>query len=111
MSRLFNMFVKIKDFDQTKENKIREAANQEWPSFGNDWFTEEYEMSSGGEGYLAGGEMDDEFADRLAMSIWSANGAYCIVEVDATNLEDIPTENYTPDEEKYKRFFGDKKEN
>ena len=53
------------------------------------------------EGNLCGGENEHEFADRLARAIWKANGGYCYVAVRATNLENMPYETYSYDEDDY----------
>ena len=38
--------------------------------------------------WLAGGESEEQFTERLSVAIWRANGAYCEVSVDATYLEE-----------------------
>ena len=103
MSRSYNMLVKIHGLDPEKLDNVKEAAEDEWDF--HDW--QEYDHENGAstsayaDGYLAGGETEDEFAKRLARSIWAANGGYCEVEVVATYLENMPCETYSFDEDEY----------
>ena len=93
MSRYYDMFVEISDFDPKKATEIEEKATAEWPF--NDWYLNQGKSLSGsGRANLFGGETDSKFSRRLALAIWRANGAVCTVNVIATHLEDQPHENY-----------------
>jgi len=62
-------------------------------------------LSAYGEGLLGGGETEREFTERLSVAIWRANGAYCEVSVNATYLEELPSETYSLDEDDYARLI------
>ena len=103
MSRSYSMLVKIHGFDPEKIDRIKDAAEDEWEF--DDWSEYHHEndisTSACADGYLSGGETEDEFAERLAKVIWAANGGYCAVEVVATYLENLPCETHTFDEDDY----------
>ena len=104
MSRYYSMSVTITGASPDRIEKIKLAAEDEWPF--DDW----YEDGNGGltasaEDTLGGGEGEDEFAQRLAKAIWQANGAACDIEVRATYLEELPYEAYFFDEEEYNRLM------
>ena len=98
MSRSYNMFVRITNFNQDNKDQIQEAAENEWGGLGDNWYIHENEdeiqMSSESDGSLCGGEGEEEFSERIAKAIWEANGGFCKVEVSATYLEDLPCETY-----------------
>lgn len=107
MSRSYSMSVNIKDVDKQRIEQLKEAALNEWgfdewchPCAGCD------ELTGWGDGWLCGGESDDEFAQRLTLAIWRANGAFCSVYVVATYLEDLPYESYELDEDDYSRLMN-----
>jgi hypothetical protein len=103
MSRSYNMLVKVNGFDPEKIDRIKDAAEDEWDF--DDWNEYHHEndisTSACADGYLAGGETEDEFGGRLAKAIWAANDAYCEVQVVATYLENIPCETYSFDEDDF----------
>jgi len=105
MSRLYNMGVEISGFSAARVEDIKTAAEEEWP-FG-DWAEREGELTSLAESTLCGGETEDEFADRLAKAIWTANNAFCLVTVHATCLEHLPCEIHSRDESDYDRLLKD----
>lgn len=51
-------------------------------------------------------ETDQEFAERLARAVWTANGGPCEVEVRSTYLEDLPHEDFVLDKADYERIMG-----
>ena len=103
MSRMYNMFVRIKGINPDKREQVEEAAEQEWHAFGDDWwFDKDTKMlTSGGDSTLCGGEEESEFTQRLAHAIWKANEGFCEIEVNATYLEDLPFETHNADEDDY----------
>ena len=108
MSRSYNMFIRVYNFNQDNKDQIQEAAEEEWGGLGDDWYCHKdedgVEMSSGADGSLGGGESEDEFSERMAKAIWEANGGFCQVEVGATYLEDLPCDTYNFGEGEYDRL-------
>ena len=111
MSRLYEMRVRVTDFKKRKLNRIEKACLEQW-SFDSEEFSMEVDSKSiqgltgKGIGALCGGESEEEFADRLAVAIWKANGGYCEVEVQALYLEDMPYEQHVREEDDYKRLMN-----
>jgi hypothetical protein len=111
MSRSYEMRIQITDFDESKLPKIEKACLAEWP-FESEDFSIEVDaktvrtLTGNGIGSLCGGEDEDEFSDRLAKAIWTANGRYCEVEVQALYLEELPYEHYVREEDDYQRLMG-----
>jgi hypothetical protein len=98
------MLVRVRDVTSERVDRVQQAANDEW-NF-DDWHEHDNSISSCVDGSLCGGESEDEFAQRLAKAIWTANGGYCEVEVVATYLEDLPHESYSFDEDQYDQFLS-----
>lgn len=108
------MRIEVRGYNADRADAIRKAAEQEW-----DWGTEWREhvvrdaenpenvavrvADSYGESNLTGGESEDEFAWRVQLAIWKANGAFCEVNVTATYLEDLPCETYLGGENEYEK--------
>lgn len=105
MSRFYNMGVVISGFSEDRVQDIKIAAEGQWP-FG-DWCEHEGELASSAETSLCGGETAEEFADRLAKAIWTANKAFCFIDVHATYLDDLPYEIHSRDESDYERLLKD----
>ncbi len=130
MSRLYSMGITIKDFDIDKSEEIISSIIKEWniqhksfdPSrcdcdaasqrlplqFKTDGSLRCFvspkpsaTIFTYGEGYLCGGETEEQFVDRLAISVWKANNNYCHVEVEATYLDDLPYETHVRNREDY----------
>lgn len=102
MSRFYEMAIDVFGIAQGKNKKIHHAVEKEWT-------IEHFDFRKGsatfvGQGNLSGGESEDEFAERVAHSIWKANGAYCKVQVKATYLEELPFEIHSFDRKDYERF-------
>ena len=115
MSRWYEMNVRIVGFDTSKEHDIQDAAGEEWNFDDYNWHTHKPEkgpitMSGGGQSSLCGGESEDEFSKRFIEAVWKANKGYCVVEVNATYLEDLPSEFYTFDEDDYQRFIEEEEQ-
>jgi hypothetical protein len=102
MSRAYEMTVTIAGFKPRLKDKIIDACNEEW-TFEDDWFDSNGEITSYGESSLCGGESEDEFAKRLCKAIWKANRGGCRVEVRATYMENLPTEEYTFTASQYRK--------
>ena len=103
MSRLYEMQVEITGWDSLRKEDIKQAARLQWPF--EDWLPWEDRLIAAAEGSLCGGEREEEFARRLAHTIWQANGTFCLVEVRATYLEELPHEFYIFEEEDHDEFL------
>jgi hypothetical protein len=102
MSRAYDMYLEVKEFQPKRSEAIKTEAEAEWPF---EWFTDASDLLEGmGESSLCGGESEQEFADRLAKAVWQANGGSCAVLVTATYLENLPCETYEFDEEAFERL-------
>ncbi len=104
MSRFYEMKIIVRRVDPARAKAVKETAENCWDF--DDWFPLANEDDSSafqasGYGNLCGGEQENEFADRLAQEIWTANGSYCEVEVRALCFEDLPYESYTFDEDDF----------
>ena len=99
MSRYYDMAINIHGHRSERMEEIRDAADEEWAW--DNWEARNGDLHARGESSLAGGETEDEFVDRLAAVVWTANGAYCEVEITATFLDDPPKEIHTRDENDY----------
>jgi hypothetical protein len=104
MSRFYEMTVEISGHDPEKEAAIQAAATKEWPF--DDWICSEGNMRASAQDSLCGGETEEEFAERLSIAIWHANGYFCEVIVNATYLENQPYEIHSLDEDDYERLIG-----
>jgi len=105
MSRFYEMSVQISEYAQERGKALKVAAETQW-SF-EDWSEDEGEVEACGQGFLSGGESEEQFADRLVWSVWRANGGYCPVTVVATYLENLPFEEYSFDKDDYARMMGE----
>lgn len=95
MSRSYRMSVEIRRVGFNHAEAVKEAAEKEWP-FSAEWYDQrdgtddKYRLlANDGDSQLCGGETEEEFADRLAAAIWSANRGYCEVSVGALFLEEV----------------------
>jgi hypothetical protein len=101
MSRSYDIYLQVGQFQPHRREAIQAAAQRIWPF---EWFSDTATLlESFGESSLCGGETDQEFAERLAQAIWQAHGGWCYVLVTATYLEDLPHETYEFDEDDYER--------
>jgi hypothetical protein len=96
------MDVSINDFNKDKAEEIKAAAKRHWPF--DEWHVFGDELASCEDGNLCEGESEEEFAERLSLAVWKANGAFCTVGITATYLEDLPCECYELGEEDYERL-------
>jgi hypothetical protein len=104
MSRYYGMNVVIVGQDAGKVEAIKAAAEAEWP-FEN-WVEGGGQLQAYGENQLCGGVTEEEFAERLTLAIWRANGAFCEVTVHATYMEELPYATYSLDEDDYARLIA-----
>jgi len=109
MSRHYEMNLDVTNYKIRRLKQIVRACRNEW-SFAPDDFDREWadplakcghRLVANAQGDLCGGETEHEFTERLAQAIWKANGGYCLVEVRATCLEDLPYDRHTYDETDY----------
>jgi hypothetical protein len=104
MSRFYDMTVEISGHNPDKEPQIKTVAEAEWP-FDNWWSSGEGEMQASAQDSLSGGESEEQFTERLSVTIWRANGGFCEVVVNATYLENLPYETHTLDQDDYARLI------
>lgn len=102
MSRFYNMNVEISGHDADKTAAIKDAATREWEF--NDWDVYDGKLTANADGSLCGGETEKQFAERLSVAVWAANGKFCNVSIDATYLENLPCETYSLDEDDFERL-------
>ena len=95
MSRLYGMTVTVYDVPERKVRYVKRASGRVWPFRNWDWDRRDRTLSCYAESQLAGGESEEEFADRLAEAVWKANSTFCPVIVDATYLEELPFQTHT----------------
>ena len=99
MSRSYEMLVKVSGMKPSRKKSVEKACCAEC-SFEPESFSEETETKNTsvlrGKAYvtLCAGESEEEFTDRLAKAVWTANGKYCEVEVQALYLEELPYEQH-----------------
>ena len=94
------MHVEIVGFGKSKQSAIEKAAKGEWNFEEPDLMRLDGKLAMvlEGESNLCGGESDEEFAKRLTLAVWTANGKPCTVNVTAIFMEDLPREDYSFDE-------------
>jgi hypothetical protein len=102
MSRFYNMGVEISGHDAGKIEAVKDAAAGEWKF--DDWNECDGKLSAYADGHLCGGESEKQFAERVSMAVWRANGKFCDVSIVATCLEDLPCETYSLDEDDFDRL-------
>ena len=110
MSRSYEATVTIKDYKPSRLKQIQRACRREWDFAQDDFIREKTDplkrrfdkVIATAQGNLCGGEQEHEFAQRLTMAIWKANGGFCLVEVRSVYLEDLPYESYSYDEDDFK---------
>lgn len=107
MPTRYEMRLTAEHIDTFRLDRIDEACLKEW-NF--DKMTlivvtnNGYQILTGrGIGWLADGETEESFTDRLAESIWKANGGSCRVKIDALNLDDRPAVHHSRDGSDYAR--------
>ncbi len=102
MSRAYNMGVEISGYDASKTTAIKDAAAVQWEF--DDWNECDGTLTAFADGSLGGGETEEQFAERMSVAVWSANGKFCEVSIVATYLEDLPFETYSLDESDFERL-------
>jgi hypothetical protein len=112
MSRSYDMTVEVSGHNPNKEPQIKTAAEAEWPFA--DWCDNgEGKIQASAQDYLAGGESEEQFTERVSVAVWRANGSFCEVVVNATYMEELPYEIHTLNEDDYARLMhantGEKK--
>lgn len=103
MSVCYRMFVTIDGFQPGNQKAIEAALRAEWDFDGVDEL--EGVLTALGESSLSAGLSEEEFSERLAKAVWQANGGFCRVQVDATDLEHLPYNEYPFDEASYGRLI------
>lgn len=111
MSRYYRMDIEVSEYNEKMMEVIKTAATAEW-DLDDDWYCRTSDsygelpfMSASGKSNLCGGESEEEFTLRLTKAIWKANGAFCLVVVNATYLESPPFETHHFDESVYQEMM------
>ena len=102
MSRYYNMSVAITGAVANRVDAVKQAAKAEWEF--DDWQEFDGVLTASINGRLCGGETEDQFAERLAKSVWAANCGPCRIDVIATYLEDLPCEEFSFGKHDYDRL-------
>lgn len=112
MSIEYDMGISIRDYNSEKEENIIAAWRNEWHP--------DAEVSSAllkdddgddrltifpSNGFLIGGESEEEFCERVSKAIWKANGGYCPLEVTCIYLENPPVETHLMNKEVYESIM------
>jgi hypothetical protein len=115
MSRLYKMSIKVLIPKASASVEVAEAIGEElndlWDMADlNEYRDKNLDVSISGceDGFLTGGETEEEFSRRAAEAIWAAAGCYVEVYVSSTCLEDLPSEDYVYDEDEYKPWIKEK---
>jgi hypothetical protein len=94
VSRSFEFKLSVRGYRAERLRGICGALQTQWDFDPSDFPLEEEpppkDLSVSGVDELCGGTTAEEMADRLAHAVWSANGAYCEVEVWSTFLDVVP---------------------
>jgi hypothetical protein len=104
------MELTVTGFNPGKEDTIVGAVLNEWGFEDSDHISHDDGdiLEFRGQDSLYGGESEEQFADRIAITVWKANGKYCKVQVLAVNLEDPPAERHTRLDTDYKKLMPKK---
>jgi hypothetical protein len=105
MSRFYEMTVAITEFDKKRKDAIVEVCQDIWNFDDPCDYADGKSFEMHGQDSLCGGEVEEQFTDRLAKAVWKANKKYCLVEVRATYLESLPCEHYARNRLDYKRLM------
>ena len=93
------MSVEIGRYNQQNGDAIQRAVMGEW-SFDDFYSMKHNTLWSTGEDNITGGESEYDFAKRIAEAVWKANGDTCPVSLEATRIDDAPTNIYVFDGER-----------
>jgi hypothetical protein len=104
MGELYEMDIKISNYKSEKEEEIKKALSESWegtidvliisPMTIMPFKSEKRIIQLFGQSFLQGGECEEEFYFRVCDEIWKTNEAYCDIEIEATCLEEIPSNQY-----------------
>lgn len=108
MSRYYTMGVSVTGVNPKKFADIKEACKEEWDYEDSDFYEGPDFIEASSSSNLGGGESEEEFTDRLAKAVWKANAGFCVVEVRATYLEDLPCETHVRNKQQYRRLMKGK---
>ena len=109
MSRHYQMDFRIDVASLTEKEieKVKEEIDDLWDIDCDGCnVNENGDLYAVGEGYLIGGEMEEEFCTRAAHQLWETLGRFMPIQIYATFLEQIPSEDFVFDEDNYKEFVS-----
>ncbi len=106
MSRYYGLNVRI---DRVPRDRLQDVISalkcERFECINDDCFIEfedGFSLSHSEEGRL---ESEDEFTTRITYSVWGACESFVQVIINATYLEDLPSEQYELDQEDYDRYL------
>ncbi|MBE3087850.1 MAG: hypothetical protein IMZ71_01875 [Chloroflexi bacterium] len=102
MSRAYDMSIELEGFSPSRADAIRVVLYEEWTI--EDELCHQGTWALWGKGSLLNVEREEEFADRIARAVMTANGGPCVVRILATNLENAPRTLYTRNRDDYARL-------
>jgi len=102
VSRYYRMAVTVKGHNALRKDEIIKAASQEWNFEG--WQELTGALWATGEENLTSSE--EEFVTTISKMVWKANQAFCQVQIDATYLDDLPSETHQLTEEDYRKLVN-----
>jgi len=85
--RSYQMQFNIQDYKPDRQRAIVKAVGKEWPFETVEVVVNGEEISAEGSDSLYGAESEEEFADRIKLSIWKANTGPCHVSLRAVYLD------------------------
>jgi hypothetical protein len=108
MSRYYGMGFIVKNISEDEAAIVEEVIENEWGSLEETGFFDDLqnEWSGYSNGNLTGGESEEEFAARISRAIWEKLGRFVPINIEASYLEDPPTETHFLDEDDYMRITG-----
>ena len=110
MSRRYEMDALIRGYEPEDREILKGLCMEEWEfedafeTLPEQALDGRIELHMTGEGFLAGGESEEEFARRLSHNVWRGLGYYCEIEVRATYLEEIPYETHFQGPDEYEKW-------
>lgn len=111
------MYIKIEEVNTLEKEvvlRIKRALKEEWFHDGLDTIDditangEKSTIEGSYDGYLCGGESEEEFSERISKAVWDIAGKFVPIDIRATYLEELPFQTYKFDK-KYYNLHTEKK--
>lgn len=107
MSKTYEMIITIRNYNPDKKNELIEACRNDWEIKDENIWEEPDSLTCYGRSFLT--ETEEEFVDHISGEIWEANGGFCEVFVNATFLDDLPSEEHERGLQDYQKWLKTKK--